>query len=235
MANDSRGTPPVTGNAASAPRRPDLARRRGEALVIGRLVSHGTANYQYRAQEEPSYYLKLLTSRGERTLWGKDLERAVREAQTQPTSGDLIGARRAAREAVTVTVRQRNADGQVVSQAERQAHRTHWVVEKVQFFAERARLARQVRDEQADVRAAVREHPELRSAFLSVRAAEAFAAQRITDPADRVRFLELIRGAMAGSIQRGEPLPSVRLRDAPTRARESAPTPPARPRDPRTR
>ena len=191
--------------------RASTTRRAGE-LLIGRLAAHGLANYQFRVTEEPSYYLKLLTSRGERTLWGKDLERALTEAETRPSVGDLVGARRTSREAVTITTRQRDASGQVVSQAERQAHRTHWVVEKVQFFAERARMARRLRDEQADVRESVRAHPELRSAFLSVRAAEEFASQRIANEADRAKFLELIKGAIAGSIKQGEPLPSVRLR-----------------------
>jgi hypothetical protein len=171
------------------------SRRDGE-LLIGRLAAHGHANYQFRATEEPSYYLKLLTSRGERTLWGKDLERALTDAETRPAVGDLIGARRASRQAVTITTRQRDAAGQVVSQAERQAHRTHWVVEKVQFFAERARMARRLRDEQA----------------------EEFASQRIANEADRAKFLDLVRGAIAGSIKQGEPLPSVRLRTEPKRS-----------------
>ena len=64
----------------------------------------------------------------------------------------------------------------------------------------------------------MRAHPELKSTFLSIRAAEAFADQRITDPKDRQRFLELVRGAMAGSIQKGAPLPSVKLRDSRTRS-----------------
>jgi len=196
--------------------RESTARRDGE-LIIGRLAAHGRANYQFRTTEEPSYYLKLLTSRGERTLWGKDLERALTDAETRPAVGDLVGARRASREAVTITTRLRDTAGHVVSQAERQAHRTHWVVEKVTFFAERARMARRLRDEQADVRESVRVHPELRSAFLSVRAAEEFASKRIANEADRAKFLELIKGAIAGSIKQGEPLPSVRLRNEPRR------------------
>jgi hypothetical protein len=92
-----------------------------------------------------------------------------------------------------------------------------------------------VRDEYADVRAAVRAHPELRSAFLSVRAAEEFAARRIADPEDRERFLDLVRGALAGSIQKGEPLPSVRLRTAPERTDQAAQRTPNRKRDESTR
>lgn len=186
--------------------------RRLDELLIGRLVSHGEANYQFRDGEDQSYYVKMLTSQGEKVLWGKDLHRAVREGETRPKAGDLIGARRVAREAVTVTSRHRDNDGRVVAQEERQAHRTRWVVETVQFFAERAKLARQVREDHVDVRDTVRAHPELKSTFLSVRAAEEFAAQKIASPADREKFLELVKGALAGSIQKGEPLPATKLR-----------------------
>jgi len=185
--------------------------RRGGQLVIGRLKEHGTANYQFRKEQDPSYYVRLLTSRGERILWGKDLERALKEGETKPKTGDLIGARRIAREAVTVTTRRRDSEGRVTAQEEHHAHRTRWVVEKVAFFAERARLARRLRDEQQDTSEALREHPELRSAFLSVRAAEQFAAQRIRDPKDRERFLQLVKDAMSGSIRKGEPLPSISI------------------------
>jgi hypothetical protein len=206
---------------------------RGGALVIGRLAEHGRANYQYRADENASYYVKLLTSRGAKTLWGKDLERALTSGETRPKVGDLIGARRAGRETVTVTARRRVADGRIMTEEAHYAHRTRWIVEKVQFFAERARLARRLRDEQADVRETVRAHPELKSSFLSVRAAQDFAARRIADPKDRERFLSLMREAMAASIHRGEPLPEVRLRD-PLRTQEASkekPRPP-RPDDP---
>ena len=199
--------------AGSGPQRRELSARRGGQLLIGRLKDHGPANYQFRAKDDPSYYVKLLTSRGERILWGRDLERAVAEGETRPKVGDLIAARRIAREAVTVTSRQRDAEGRVIAQEERHAHRTRWVVEKVTFFAERARMARRLRDEQADIRESVRAHPELKSTFLSVRAAEEFAAKRISNPEDRERFLELVRGAMAGSIRKGEPLPSTSLRN----------------------
>lgn len=211
----------------------ELSPRRGGGLLIGRLKDHGAASYQFRSGEDASYYVRLLTSRGERILWGKDLKRAVKEGETQVQPGDLVGARRIGREAVTVTTRQRDAEGRVVAQEEHHAHRTRWVVEKVTFFAERARLARRLRDEQADLRAAVRERPELRSTFLSVRAAEAFAAKRIADPKDRERFLDLVKGAMASSIQKGEPLPSVSLRAV--GGKDAGAQPPERKREDPTR
>ena len=191
--------------------------RRTSELLIGRLKDHGAANYQFRAREDPSYYLKVITSRGERTLWGKDLQRALAEGETKPIKGDLIGARRVRRELVTITTRARGQDGTVTT-TEQRAHRSRWVVEKVQFFAERARLARRLRDEQVDIKEAVKAHPELKSTFLSIRAAEEFAAAKIKDPQDRERFLSLIKGAMTGSIRKGEPLPAVRLREPDSKA-----------------
>ena len=95
------------------------------------------------------------------------------------------------------------------------------MVEKVTFFAERAKLARRVREEQLDARREVAERPELMSTFLTLRGAEELAARRISDPKDRERFVALVREAMAGSIQKGEPLPTVRLRERRLREHET--------------
>ncbi len=205
---------------------PDGRRRRGGRLIVGRLADHGHANYQFRQNESASYYVKILTNRGERILWGKDLERAITTSTTQAKTGDVVGARRVAREAVTLTERKRDAEGRVVSHTEHRAHRNRWVVEKVQFFAERSKLARQVRDEHTDAQKAVRAHPELASTFLSLRAAEKIAAHRISDPKDRERFLGLVREAMASSINSGAPLPAIRLRNE---SRTHEPEPPQSP------
>ncbi len=222
-------------SGSSTPRRREFDPRRSGQLLIGRLKDHGPANYQFRAKEDASYYAKILTSRGERILWGKDIERAIKGGETKPKVGDLVGARRVRREAVTITHRQRDGEGRVVSQEERQTHRTRWVVEKVTFFAKRARLARLLRDEQADIRESVRAAPELKSTFLSVRAAEDFATKRIADPQDRERFLELVKGAMSASIHKGEPLPSVRLKEGLKRPEPAPATKPTPKRDDPTR
>lgn len=216
-------SPPVDRSGPAPPR------RGGERLVVGRLKAHGRANYQFRAHQDPSYYLTLQTDRGPKTLWGKDLERALAFAATQPKVDDLIGVQRLAREAVTLVERKRDAHGQLVSQREIHAHRTRWRVEKLKFFTDRARQARQVRDAQVDARETLRAHPELKSTFLTLRAATEFAAQRIGNTQDRAHFLALLRGAMAGSIKQGEPLPEVRLRERGTGAA------PARTPDPKKR
>ena len=161
---NKRPDEPVGGIESPGSGAPRLATRtlkpiRGGSLVIGRLTEHGRANYQYRADENASYYVKVLTSRGASTpMWGKDLERALTSGETRPKVGDLIGARRAGRETVTVTACRRVADGRPRGRGGALRAPTRWVAEKVQFFAERVRFrSSSLRDdEQADVRETVR-------------------------------------------------------------------------------
>ena len=107
-----------------------------------------------------------------------------------------------------------------------------WVL---QFFTERAKHARRVRDSQSDVRRDVKAHSELMSTYLTLRGAQEIAERRIADPNDREKFVALVREAMAGSIKKGEPIPAVRMRKAtqpkrnemlpsPARVRKDEPT-----------
>ena len=214
---------------------PSLRGRAGQ-LIVGRLEEHGRAPYQFRAGEDLSYYAKLVTNGGIKVLWGKDLKRAILAGETKPQIGELIGARRAGREAVTIVDQKRDADGYVTTQREHHVHRVRWEVEKLLFFSDRARQARLARDAHLDTRDAVREHPELRSTFLSLRAAEQLAEKRIRDPEDRKRFIEMVREAITASVRQGEPLPDINLRRKPA-ADHAAPTahPSKRGRDEPTR
>lgn len=194
-------------------RRGSDRKQRPEELIVGRLQESGRAQYQFRPGESESFYLKILTRRGERTIWGKDLERALSQSEIKPTKGDQIGVRRNGREPVTI----------MAPEGPQQVQKQRWTVEKVQFFADRAKLAHRVRDLQVDVRETVRTHPELASTFLSLRAAEQIAERRIADQKDRERFLTLVREAMVKSIRNGEPLPAVRLKADTRSSSRSAP------------
>jgi hypothetical protein len=198
--------------------------RSGE-LIVGRLIAHGLAHYEFRPDQDPSYYLKLLTDRGERLLWGKGLERALAQAKTQPKTGDIVGARRLGSQPVSISK---------PGQAPQTKYRTDWEVEKAAFLVERARRARLVRDRQTDARETVRARPELKSTFLTLRSAAELAARRIANPKDRERFVSLVREAIAGSINRGEPLPDVRIREAANTGEQKPPPLPPR-RDEPTR
>jgi putative DNA primase/helicase len=170
-----------------------------------------------------SYFVKIETSRGGRTIWGVDLERAFKESLTNPEAGDEVGLRAVRQEAVKVRTQKRDAQGELI-EGDLETHRNRWIIEKRGFFDARAEAARTVRDVSIDAKQAVKQHPELVGTYLQVHAAE-LAAKRFRDPQDRERFVEKVRSALAESVARGEPLPAVRLRE---RAAARAPQPPER-------
>jgi hypothetical protein len=215
----SRGAVRGEGSAAPSARSAAAADRGG--LVMGRLVDHGRATYQHDPHAGMSYFVKLETSRGDRVIWGVDLERAVKESLTKPEPGDEVGVRSVRQDAVTVKTPTRNADGEVTGEQNLNTHRNRWVIEKREFFEARAAAAQRVRDTNVPAKEAVRQHPELVGTYLQVHAAE-LAAKRFRDPEDRALFVAKVRAVLAESVARGEPLPAVRLRD---RAKARAPDP----------
>ena len=188
--------------------------RRDRPIVVGRLVEHGRAPYRFRVGQDLSYFVNFVTSDGMSILWGQDLARALRTAVTRPQIGDLVGARRVSREGVSFhPARARYAwKNRPRDRASRLPHALG-TREGQTLYGPRAPCAPRP-DRQIDARAAVREHPELKSAFLTLRAAEAIAARRIPDPRDRARFVALIREAMGDSVARGEPLRHAPAREA---------------------
>ena len=191
-------------------------------LIVGNLLDHGRESYRFDPRESMSYFIELGTEEGKRTIWGKDLERAMKQSLTQPQIGDKIAMRRTGADRVTVQRRDRDADGRVISEREVGASRVRWVVEKRGFFEARAAAAEVLRDPNVDRRQAVRQHPELVGTYLQLHAAQ-LAARRIRDPEDREKFVALVRAALADSVARGEPLQPVRLRDRAGRAPERKP------------
>ncbi len=200
---------------------------RADSLLIGRLVDHGAAPYRHDPHESMSYFVKLETARGERTLWGVDFERAFKESLTRPGIGDEVGLRSIRQDAVKVRAHERDADGRQIER-DLDTIRNRWIIEQRAFFEARAEAARTVRNTAIDPKHAVRKHPELVGTYLQLHATE-LAAKRFRDPQDRERFVETVRAALADSVASGEPLPAVRLRDrAPVRdprspEREAAP------------
>jgi putative DNA primase/helicase len=204
--------------------------RRG-SLIVGRLVDHGRATYLHDPREGVSYFVKLEDSRGERTIWGVDLERALRESLTKPQPGDEVGLRAVRQDPVTVKAQERDPDGRVVGTKDLATHRNRWIAEKREFFEERRAAARVLRDPSIDPKRAAQDHPALVGTYLNLHAAE-LAAKQFRDPQDRARFVGLVRNALADAVARGEPLPPVRLREPPATERQAARAPRAHERDP---
>ena len=186
---------------------------------VGRLIEHGLAPYQHDPHEATSYFVKLETQRGEREIWGVDLERAFRESLSRPQIGDEVVLRAIKREPVTVRSRRQSDDGPAVER-ELSTHRNRWVIEQRRFFEEREKAAVVLRDPAVAPAQGARSHPELVGAYLQVHAAE-LAAKQFRDPQDRERFVALVRSAIADSIQRGEALPAVRMREGTLEKRTS--------------
>ncbi len=185
--------------------------------ITGRLVDHGRATYRHDPKEPMSYYVRIETPRGDREIWGVDLERAFRESLSRPTLGDEVTARSYGRDPVTVTT----AEGELAT------HRNRWIIERSDFLAERAAAAQVFRDATVKATEAVKAHPELHGSYLQLQAAKLGAERDIRDPEDQARFVARARAAIADAIERGEPLEPVRLRVRPARTPE-----PEKSRDP---
>lgn len=208
----------------SAPARPSAitaqdsasraARSRDPQRVTGTLLEHGRAPYKQDPKEPMSYFVRLRTEIGERTLWGVDLERAFKESVTQPKEGDAVGLVTARKDPVMVKVPERDAAGLVSGQKNLETHRNRWVVEKQEFFEQRTRAAQTLLDPAVTPKQGVKTHPELVGTYLQVKAAE-LAAKTFKDPEDRKRFVSQVRGALAQSVASGEPLPKVQIKDKP--------------------
>ena len=207
---ESSSAPPRTD--VRAPSRSSTRDDRTRGLLIGTLVEHGRAPYRHDMKEAMSYYAKIETSAGERTVWGVDLERAFKESLSKPAAGDRVGLRAVRQEPVTVKARERDAEGKVVRERDLDTIRNRWIVEKREFFQERAAAAQTLRDQSVDPKQGARKHPELLGTYLQMHAAE-IAAKQLRDPQDQKRFVEKVREALATSVARGDPLPPVRLKE----------------------
>lgn len=213
-------TAPETAN----PKRAD--RERGD-LLIGKLIDHGREPYRFDPKEPMSYFVEIETEGKRRTIWGKDLERAVKESLSKPQIGDEIGLRRTGADQVTVQRKERDREGRVIGEREVGTERNRWVIEKREFFESRREAAQVLRNTSIAPQDAVRSHPELPGTYLNLHAAE-IAARRIRDPEDQKTFVSMVRGALADAIARGEPLPPVRLRERRAERAQSERDPPAR-------
>jgi hypothetical protein len=191
--------------------------RRPDRLIKGRLLEHGAAPYRHERGQPKSYFVKVETSRGERTVWGTDLERAVKESLSRPSVGEEVGLRVIGQD--DVTVKGRRPDTGAPTGADLATQRNRWVVESRAFFEARATAAELVRNPKIEARVAVKRHPELASTYLHLKGAEEVAAQRIRDPQDQRRFVSMVRSALADSVERGEPLQPVRLRQSTEKAK----------------
>jgi conjugative element/phage-associated large polyvalent protein len=212
---EPKGTAPERGDRPAGQRSARTPDEQGP--ITGRLVDHGRANYMHNPKEPISYYVRIETARGDREIWGVDLERAFRESLSRPTIGDEVVARSDGRDPVTVSAARRDPEGRILGKEEIATHRNRWIVERSDFLAERSAAAQTFRDAAIKASEGVKVHPELQGSYLQLQAAKLGAERDIRDPEDRERFVSRARAAIAAAIERGEPLEPVRLRERPVR------------------
>lgn len=206
---DRAGTP-----APASPERPLRKEAQApEGPIFGELIERGRAPYRFDPHEDISYFVKLKAASGERTVWGRDLERAFEESITKPQVGDEIGLRAAGRDRVTVKSRERDEHGQVLSEHDLATHRNRWVAEKRGFFESRRAAAETLRNPRIPAREGARADPLLVSSYLALHGAERLAERLFSNPADRARFTTLVREKLGDRIEQGEPPPRVRLKE----------------------
>jgi hypothetical protein len=121
--------------------------------------------------------------------------------------------RAVSREPVTVPKRERDATGRVIGATSVTTHRNDWIVERSEFLAGREAAARTFRDPTISAQEAVKRHPELQGSYLKLQAVKLGAERDIKNAQERERLMARARVLIAQSIERGEPLEPVRLRE----------------------
>lgn len=200
-------TTPRARRAPTAPREP----AEGE-LIVGRLVDHGPAPYQHKSNQPMSYYLRIETERGDREVWGVDLERAFRQSLSSPGIGQEVGVRAVGRDPVSVPTTKRDADGREIGREELHVHRNQWSVESKEFLDRRREMADVFRDVAVGAADAIKRFPELQGSYLQLQMARAGVEQRIESVAAREQFVTALRAYLAKAIQYGQALEPVRLK-----------------------
>lgn len=125
----SKSAAEPVGERKDAPNRQDVtagAAVDAKTPIVGRLLDHGRANYKHDPDEKESYYVKLQTPGGERTIWGKDLERSMVDGKFK--AGDGISLKLNDQENVKVKANVRDGAGKVVGEQEVAAKRNEWEV-----------------------------------------------------------------------------------------------------------
>jgi putative DNA primase/helicase len=197
-----------------------------DRVHAGRLIDHGVANYRHDARADLSYFVKIDTPDGERTLWGKDLERALGQSLSRAKPGDEVVVRQLGAKPVTVIRPVRDEDGRIVERTQVQTHLNRWSVERADFLKERAQVAQIVRDPSIDAKTGAAKRPELAGTYTELHAAKLIAQELFAHLDDRERFIARVREAIADEIERGEPLSAPRIR---TQTRDLSQYPPRTP------
>jgi hypothetical protein len=179
-------------------------------LITGKLVDHGPAPYKHNPKETMSYFVRIETERGDRDLWGVDLERAFRHSLSNPGIGDEIGIRAIGKEAVTVRAAKRDASGREIGREEIDTHRNQWSVERKEFLDQRQDMAAVFRDPSISASEGIKRHSGLEGSYRKLEMGQVHAEGEYNSTTHRTQFVDHLREYLAKSIEYGQPLEPAR-------------------------
>jgi len=96
-------------------------------VFTGRVLEHGQANYNHDPEEKQSYFVKLDTKGGEKTVWGVDLNRAMSDSNAR--TGDEVKLEFKGKERVVVDALDRDETGKVIGKKPIETNRNTWEVQ----------------------------------------------------------------------------------------------------------
>ncbi|EBY5753457.1 hypothetical protein EKL85_21370 [Salmonella enterica subsp. enterica serovar Give] len=123
---ESTSLQPKNENAATT-KKEDKAE--GDSWEKGVIVAHGRAKYEWKEDESMNYFVTLKNEHGEKTLWGKDLERAVKDAGVDTER--LVTVRKLGFVDVEVNAPVRDESNKIVRYETIQTKRNEWEVKPV--------------------------------------------------------------------------------------------------------
>ncbi|ROC77511.1 hypothetical protein C4Z25_014960 [Enterobacter hormaechei subsp. steigerwaltii] len=119
----------ATAAVAKAAASTQRAEAPGKEWASGAIKAHGQAPYKFDEKKSMSYYVTLVNGKEEKTIWGKDLERAVQNAGVDKDR--LIYAKCNGFKDVTVTAPVRDKDNNILRYEQIQARRNEWEIRPV--------------------------------------------------------------------------------------------------------
>lgn len=190
----------------------------GDKALTGKVLEHGEARYNFDKNENSSYYVKLATQDGEKTVWGVDLQRALKAAGGKV--GSQVSLENLGRQAVEVVGNIRNDKGEVVGKGPIETHRNEWKASLVREVGENLthaqRMARAFEGATTtrEQNKATKQFPELAQAFLAMKAVEKTISTAAMPKHEAQEFASDMRSVFSARIAAGRPIATVEMREA---------------------
>ena len=108
--------------------KPEATVKAPNKVTNGRLLEHGEAKYRHDPNEKQSYYVKLETDTGEKTIWGIDLKRSLVQSMVQV--GDNISVQYMGSKPVEVESIKRDGAGKAIGKEVIHTNRNTWDIQR---------------------------------------------------------------------------------------------------------